>query len=67
MALEQTQGGGGGVAILIGKNFDYKILAIEKDEVGNFISILLTMSDFSIKLVNIYMHQITIHHNFLNL
>ena len=34
-----------GVAILIGKKFDYKISAIEKDEVGNFISILSTMSD----------------------
>ena len=43
-----------GVAILIGKKFDYKISATEKDEVGNFISMLLTMSDFSIKLVNIY-------------
>ena len=51
MALEQTQGG---VAILIGEKFDYKISVIEKDEVGNFISVLLTMSDCSIKLINIY-------------
>ena len=43
-----------GVAILIGKKFDYKIGATVRDEVGNFISILLTTSDFTIKLVTIY-------------
>ena len=42
------------MAILIGKKFDYEIAATERDEVGNFISILLTMSNFTIKLVNIY-------------
>ena len=38
----------------MGKNIDYKISAIEKDEIGNFISLLLTTSEFSIKLINIY-------------
>ena len=43
-----------GVAILIGKNFDYKISDLEFDSLGNYISVLLHLSDFSIKIINIY-------------
>ena len=44
----------GGVAILIGENFEYKILSGQTDDCGNFISVLLTLSEFSIRIVNIY-------------
>ena len=43
-----------GVAILIGKNFDYKISEVERDCVGNYISVLLHLSDFSVKIINLY-------------
>ena len=43
-----------GMAILLGKNFEYKLFSIQKYNTGNFLSILLTLNDFSIRLVNTY-------------
>lgn len=44
-----------GVAILLRNNFEYKILDIYKDEIGNVISINLNISnDLTILIINIY-------------
>ena len=43
-----------GVAILLGKNFEYKMSEIKSDEVGNMISVSLKIDPFSLKLINVY-------------
>ena len=43
-----------GVAILIKKNFEYKVLSTFSDVSGNLISINLALRDFTLQLVNIY-------------
>lgn len=43
-----------GVAILISKNLGCKVSSVEKDDAGNYISLLITVSDLSFRLVNIY-------------
>ena len=43
-----------GVAILFKKNFEYKILSIFNDELGNLISVDLKLSSIYVKLINIY-------------
>ena len=43
-----------GVAILLGKNFEYKKSEIMSDELGNMISVSLKIDSFSLKLINVY-------------
>ena len=43
-----------GVAILFGKNIDYKLLTIERDQSGNLLLILLKMCEVDILVINIY-------------
>ena len=43
-----------GVAILFKKNFEYKIEFISNDEDGNLICVDLSLSDMSLRLINIY-------------
>ena len=43
-----------GVAILINKTFEYKILSVERDTVGNLISASLSLNEFTVKIINIY-------------
>ena len=43
-----------GVAILFKKNFEYKIEFVSKDEDGNLICVDLSLSDMSLRLINIY-------------
>ena len=52
--LNGTKTNARGVAILFGKNFEYKTSSIQIDDCGNFISVLLTLSEFSIRIINIY-------------
>ena len=43
-----------GVAILINKTFEYKILSVETDPLGNRISIFLSLCEFTLHIINIY-------------
>ena len=43
-----------GVAILIKRNFDYKINSIFKDFSGNLVSILITIDSLKYRIINIY-------------
>ena len=43
-----------GVAILLGKNFEYELGEIKNDELGNMISVRLKLDTFSLKLMNVY-------------
>ena len=43
-----------GVAILFGKNFDYKIGNVEKDNGGNLLCVSLTLDSLKIKVINVY-------------
>ena len=43
-----------GVAILLGKNFEYKLSETKGDELGNMISVSLKMDSFSLKIINVY-------------
>ena len=43
-----------GVAILLKRNFEYKILSSYSDQSGNYIVANLEISEVNIKLVNIY-------------
>ena len=52
--LNGTKTNSRGVAILISKNFEYYVSSVKTDDLGNYISILLTLSDLKIRLVNIY-------------
>ena len=43
-----------GVAILFGKNFEYKILGHSKDDNGNVLIVNLKLKHFSVKIINVY-------------
>ena len=43
-----------GVAIMLKRNFEYKANSMKVDNNGNFISVLLTISDLRFRLINIY-------------
>ena len=43
-----------GVAILFADNFEYKIINIEKDDIGNMLVVDLQLADITVKLINIY-------------
>ena len=52
--LSGSQTNSRGVAILINKTFEYKILSVERDSTGNQISVSLSLNEFTIKIINIY-------------
>ena len=39
---------------MLKKNFEYKAKSLKVDNNGNFISVLLTISELSFRLINIY-------------
>ena len=43
-----------GVAILIGKTFEYSATSIKADDIGNYISVSILTNAFNIRLINIY-------------
>ena len=43
-----------GVAILISKNFEYKVIKIEKDHEGNLLVMDLEIEDTKVRIINIY-------------
>ena len=43
-----------GVAILISKNFEYKVIKIEKDHDGNLLVMDLEIEDTKVRIINIY-------------
>ena len=52
--LNGSQTNARGVAILINKTFEYKIISVERDISGNLISASLSLNEFTIKIINIY-------------
>ena len=43
-----------GVEILLRHNFEYNIVSVFKDDSGNLISLVINISDFSVKIINLY-------------
>ena len=43
-----------GVAILLWYNFEHNIVSVFKDDNGNLISLDIHISDFSVKIINLY-------------
>ena len=43
-----------GVAILIGKTFEYSTSSVKTDNIGNYISVFISTSAFTFQLINIY-------------
>ena len=39
---------------MINKTSEYKVLSVENDRVGNLISVLLSLSEFNVQIINIY-------------
>ena len=52
--LNDNRSNSRGVAILLGKNFEYKMSEITSDKLGNMISVSLKIDSFSLKLINVY-------------
>ena len=52
--LNGSQTNARGVAILINKTFEYKIASVERDMIGNLISVSLILNEFTIQIINIY-------------
>ena len=52
--LSSSQTNTRGVAILINKTFENKIISVQRDISGNLISASLSINEFSIKIINIY-------------
>ena len=55
------------MAILFNNNFEYNITNIEKDDIGNYLIVDLKLSDFTLKLINIYAPNVDSPHFFRNL
>ena len=46
-----------GVAILLNRNFEYKVISFKKDTAGKFVSVLLKLSSMTINLTTLYGHN----------
>ena len=52
--LHGTKTNSRGVGVLFNNNFDYKVVQIVKDKIGNYIQIIFLCDKIKINLINIY-------------
>ena len=67
MIVHEIKSNSRGVAILFGKDFEYKIHSMEKDNASNMIIVNLKISHIELKLINIYAPNVDNPNFFLKL